>query len=54
MIKKIMCFLFSKKEYKAEDEQCPVCGYYCIGNGGVYCIDKPSFIRPKKEVIYDT
>lgn len=21
--------------------QCPVCGYYCLGNGGLGCIDKP-------------
>jgi len=21
--------------------QCPVCGYYCSGNGGRGCIDKP-------------
>lgn len=20
--------------------QCPVCGYYCVGNGGIGCIDK--------------
>jgi hypothetical protein len=24
--------------------QCPVCGYYCLGNGGHGCIDKPGFI----------
>lgn len=23
-----------------EDEICPVCGYYCLGKGGVGCIDK--------------
>lgn len=23
------------------DIQCPVCGYYCLGNGGIGCIDKP-------------
>jgi len=22
--------------------QCPVCGYYCLGNGGSGCIDKPA------------
>jgi hypothetical protein len=22
--------------------QCPVCGYYCLGKGGFWCIDKPS------------
>jgi len=25
-----------------EDIQCPVCGYYCLGKGGIGCIDKPS------------
>ena len=25
-----------------ENEQCPVCGYYCLGKGGIGCIDKPS------------
>jgi len=24
--------------------QCPVCGYYCLGNGGHGCIDKPGFV----------
>lgn len=23
-------------------ESCPVCGYYCLGKGGLGCIDKPS------------
>jgi hypothetical protein len=23
---------------------CPVCGYYCLGKGGIYCIDKPSLV----------
>ena len=22
------------------EEFCPVCGYYCLGKGGVMCIDK--------------
>lgn len=30
----------------ASDIQCPVCGYYCIGKGGVGCIDKPSMAMP--------
>ena len=25
-----------------EDIYCPVCGYYCLGRGGVCCIDKPT------------
>lgn len=24
----------------AENQSCPVCGIYCLGNGGVGCIDK--------------
>ena len=24
------------------EEQCPVCGYYCLGKGGHGCIDKPA------------
>lgn len=31
-----------KKDYS--EEQCPVCGYYCIGKGGFGCIDKPSLV----------
>lgn len=27
---------------EAIDEQCPVCGYYCLGKGGQDCIDKPA------------
>ena len=23
-----------------DDIFCPVCGYYCFGKGGMYCIDK--------------
>lgn len=26
------------------DEQCPVCGYYCLGKGGIGCIDKPTLV----------
>lgn len=28
-----------------ENEHCPVCGYYCLGKGGVGCIDKPGLVR---------
>lgn|SRR3990167_1899296 len=30
-----------------KNEQCPVCGYYCLGNGGFGCIDKPTLCRIK-------
>ena len=29
----------------AKDIQCPVCGYYCLGNGGHGCIDKPKLVE---------
>lgn len=32
-----------------EEIQCPVCGYYCLGNGGRGCIDKPAMMGVKKE-----
>jgi hypothetical protein len=32
-----------------EDIICPVCGYYCSGNGGYGCIDKPGFIDDRQE-----
>lgn len=33
-----------KKDYNPADEICPVCGYYCTGNGGFGCIDKPALV----------
>jgi len=29
------------EQYNNEQINCPVCGYYCLGNGGLGCIDKP-------------
>lgn len=29
------------------DIQCPVCGYYCLGKGGIGCIDKPNMQKGK-------
>ena len=29
------------EQYKAREIYCPVCGYYCLGKGGMGCIDKP-------------
>jgi len=33
---------------------CPVCGYYCLGKGGIGCIDKKGFyeMRPKEDDHY--
>lgn len=28
-----------------QDTQCPVCGYYCLGKGGIGCIDKPELLK---------
>ena len=25
-----------------KDTLCPVCSFYCLGKGGIYCIDKPT------------
>lgn len=30
-----------------ENVQCPICGYYCLGNGGYGCIDKPKLVQDK-------
>jgi len=30
-------------------KDCPVCGYYCLGNGGYGCIDKLGFYEKLKE-----
>ena len=27
---------------------CPACGYYCIGAGGIFCIDKPTIVQVAK------
>jgi|GEM_PF-6156842 len=35
-------------EQKPEDIQCPACGYYCLGNGGFGCIDKPFLVESQK------
>ena len=43
------CKHCSKKYYEQpEDIQCPVCGHYCLGKGGVGCIDKPSLQTTKR------
>ena len=34
-----------------KNEFCPVCGYYCNGKGGIFCIDKPTLcgLEPQKK-----
>lgn len=31
-----------------KEDYCAVCGYYCLGNGGFGCIDKPTLIKLDK------
>jgi hypothetical protein len=42
---KILSLLEELNNDKPENFICPVCGFYCLGNGGVGCIDKPSMIE---------
>lgn len=30
------------KLFSINEDQCPICGYYCLGHGGKGCIDKPT------------
>jgi len=32
---------------KGDEDQikCPVCGYFCLGHGGIGCIDKPFMVK---------
>lgn len=39
----------TESQIQAEDLQCPVCGFYCLGNGGLGCIDKPYIVKKAKE-----
>lgn len=32
---------------KPDNTQCPVCGHYCLGKGGIGCIDKPQLLEKK-------
>ena len=36
-----------------QEIHCPVCGYYCLGKGGIGCIDntRPSKLHPMNEKI---
>lgn len=36
-----------------KNETCPVCGYYCNGNGGIGCIDKPALCGLDRETLAD-
>lgn len=43
--------LFSRgpKPEDAQDIICPVCGYNCAGNGGLFCIDKPTLVGAQEK-----
>ena len=32
-------------ERPATEIDCPGCGYYCLGRGGIGCIDKPTLVE---------
>jgi len=34
----------AKPQQMVDEISCPVCGYYCLGRGGIWCIDKPSML----------
>jgi hypothetical protein len=40
--------VFESANKSASDEICPVCGYYCLGKGGIGCIDKPKLVEIEK------
>lgn len=35
---------FFEKRCEPHDVWCPTCGYYCYGNGGIGCINKPALV----------
>jgi len=37
-----------KEKMPSEKISCPVCGYYCLGKGGIGCIDKPTLVEIEK------
>lgn len=38
------------KNENVENISCPCCGYYCLGNGGIGCIDKPKLFREQEKL----
>jgi hypothetical protein len=37
-----------KEKMPSEEIFCPICGYYCLGKGGIGCIDKPKLVEIEK------
>ena len=49
---KFFHFLFkSRTVTPVEDIHCPVCGYYCLGKGGVFCIDKKGLFEATRKFV---
>lgn len=40
----------SKEVKDLRDLTCPVCGWFCIGHGGLGCIDKPKVVAGLTEL----
>ena len=34
------------------EDTCPICGYYCLGNGGLGCLDKPATSGLKTKPVF--
>lgn len=52
-INEILIKLTDLLGYDSANEHCPVCGYYCDGNGGIGCIDKPTLCGLDRETLAD-
>lgn len=51
LVERVRQFVVAYITHKSQDPaniHCPVCGYYCLGKGGIGCIDKPSLCESKK------
>lgn len=50
--KEIVCAMLDAVSFapKPEDIHCPVCGYYCLGRGGMGCIDKPFIVEHEQSM----
>jgi hypothetical protein len=49
----LMKDILIEERVRAERLYCPACGYYCLGNGGVGCIDKPTIVRAARKELKD-
>ena len=37
------------EEAEMDEMWCPACGWYCLGKGGQFCIDKPAILAAEWE-----